>query len=133
MSTAGTITFLEQLTSGKLATDKLKIYDFIKHNPNSDIDSLTFNLKLSKIVVGARLSELRKVGVIYITKTRIDSGKNLSKYMVQENDALIEYNVKDVRKEGFVKWLKKGTEYTEFLDPLTNEVIDYLLEIHNRH
>ena len=131
MSKASTLTFLEQLKNNKLGSDRILIYKLIRIKPSVDINKLKMLSGLTKIVVGARLSELRAMGVIYISKCRTDSDVHLSEYMVQENKDLIALNAREVRKEHFMKWLKKGTEFKEFLDPMTNEVIQHFMEEQN--
>jgi hypothetical protein len=134
VSTASVATFIEQINSGKLSTDKATVYKFIKEHPRSTINKVRNFTNLTKIVVGARLSELRALGVVTVLDTVTLSDGTFSRYVVEEDKLKIALNAKAVRKERFIKWLKKGNEFKDLLDPTTNEVIDYILEkeYHNK-
>ena len=128
MSTASVLTFIEQLNSGKMNTDRAKVYNAIKRTPGCNLQRICSELELSKIVVGARLSELRKLGVVYISKVRTESKTHFSEYMVEERLEFITSRARNVKSEHFLKWLKKGQDYAEFLDSTTNDVIEYMIE-----
>jgi transcription initiation factor IIE alpha subunit len=126
MSKAGTLTYIEQIESGKITGNRVRVYFMVKDYPHIDLNRICLHTGISKINVGARLSELRKMGVITIKSIRTDNEGNYSQYVVEEDPDRIEKNRIEVKQEHFQKWLKKSVEFNEFLDLLTIEVLEYL-------
>lgn len=96
MKTASYQNFLQQIQSGKITTDKQRVYQEIKKNPNITLRELCKTLKMKHQTVSARLSDLLDLGVVEIcgTKETIKNGHISidSKLKAQEIEILIEKN-----------------------------------------
>lgn len=94
MSKASIKTFKSINDTGKRATDKQKIYDFIKRNENATKDYIIKELRIPHQTVTARVSDLEDAGVVFVTGSHYNDGTSLSKYRVERNEDKIKENAK---------------------------------------
>tara|TARA_R100000951_G_scaffold37874_1_gene32246 strand:+ start:8874 stop:9266 length:393 start_codon:yes stop_codon:yes gene_type:complete len=128
MSKAQKLTYSEQLRNGSIKNNKTLVYGAVKGLifNTADINNIMIVTGLSKTEVGARLSELRKEGVIYISKTRKEGSSNYSEYRVEEDPVKIEQNRISVEKERLAKWAKQGLEFSGYLTPIALDTLKHL-------
>lgn len=120
MKTASYQNFLQQIQSGKITTDKQRVYQSIKNNPNITLRELRKNLKMKHQTVSARLSDLLDLGVVEIcgTKETIKNGHILidSRLKSQEIEMLIEKNQEGRKTERFKRSILNVLSFSNRLD-----------------
>lgn len=88
MSHASIKTFLNGINTGKFDTQKKRIYNFIKRNPEATIADIEFSsIGLKYSAITARLSELSDLGVIKVNGTLETKDGTFSKYVIVEDEA----------------------------------------------
>ncbi len=108
MSKASNQTYIEQLQSGKIETDKGWIYASLTVRASTKYTLMT-DLELPHQTVTARLSELQDLGVVYVLRTiKTTDNKTLSVFAVTTNPERIKLNAGIRKQEKFKKWLKYG-------------------------
>lgn len=130
MKTASYQNFLQQIQSGKITTDKQRVYKAIKDNPNITLRELRKTLKMKHQTVSARLSDLLDLGVVEICgiKETVKNGHILidSKLKAQEIEMLIENNQEERNKERFKRSI---LNVLSFDDRLCQETKNNLLKL----
>ncbi|MCP4051479.1 MAG: hypothetical protein GY739_00195, partial [Mesoflavibacter sp.] len=82
MSKASDQTFIKQLEAGNIETNKGKIYDFIKSEPNTNTGIIKNQFSnIEESTVTGRISDLLDIGVIKITGEIFD----YSRYVIVTN------------------------------------------------
>jgi DNA-binding MarR family transcriptional regulator len=122
--------FLQQINSGKITTDKQRVYQAIKKNPNITLRELRKTLKMKHQTVSARLSDLLDLGVVEIcgTKETVKNGHILidSRLKSQEVEIIIENNQEERNKERFKRSI---LNVLSFDDRLCQETKNNLLKL----
>lgn len=123
MKTASYQNFLQQIQSGKITTDKQRVYQEIKNNTNITLRELRKTLKMKHQTVSARLSDLLDLGVVEIcgTKETVKNGHISidSKLKVQEIEMLIEKNQEERNQERFKRSVLNVLSFDDHLDEET--------------
>jgi DNA-binding HxlR family transcriptional regulator len=112
MSKASTESLINQIESGNIDTDKLRIINILM-NGTQNKATLSNLLGLSHQTLTARLSELHDMGIVDIQKTK----EVYSRYYFVETELEREQVRNKREQERFNKWVKLGekNKYFEFL------------------
>lgn len=123
MKTASYQNFLQLIQSGKITTDKQRVYQEIKNNPNITLRELRKALKMKHQTVSARLSDLLDLGVVEICgiKETVKKGHISidSKLKVQESHHLIQVNKLERLQDRLERAVKTVLSFDGHLDEET--------------
>lgn len=103
MTNASYKTFLHQLATGKIDTDKTRLYNYILKFPKLTLNEIRINLNMKHQTISARLSDLLDMGVVFIsgTKERKNSERlTLDSILeIEENESKIQANFEKRQKQ----------------------------------
>ena len=117
---------LYQIETGKIETDKAKILNYIKNNPNSSRIDITAGLNMHEYTVGARISDLEDLGLVVVfannAKKQRGSRQSTYNFVHEEVDRIVLSEARHRAK--YIKWVNKGMQ--EFCKYMPNDLIEEL-------
>lgn len=130
MKSAKIQTFLEQIRSGQLKTDKHRVFSHVRNNPGQIEQVIAKQLGMPLQTVSARCAGLKDLGVI-VSLSQISKGKSTHESLYVEEDILkIAYNQRERKQEKWVRWLKKADDFSEFIsENLRSEITTTRYEV----
>jgi len=126
MSKASIETYIKQLQTGAVQNNEEKIYRAI--NENAGITINTLRQTMAHQTVTATVSSLQDLGVVYVNGIERTEESSFSKLYIESDPEKIRKNRKDRKSEKFRRWLKRGEEYHEFLDPFVSTSLSIKLD-----
>jgi hypothetical protein len=113
--------FKNQLNSGKMQTNKIKIYNLIKEQP-STISRLRDITNMPHQTLTGALSGLEELGWVYILDDVEVNNRSYSLYAAETNLEKAKENALIVEKHKFLQWMYRGEkngwfqQYNEHLE-----------------
>jgi len=103
MTNASYKTFMHQLATGKIETDKTRLYNYILKFPKLTLNEIRINLNMKHQTVSARLSDLLDIGVVCVTGTKERKNEtrlNMDSILeIEENESNIQANFENRQKQ----------------------------------
>jgi len=110
-------TFLKQINSGKLTKDREKVFHYIRNNPGVIEREVSTALNIPLQTVSARCSGLKDLGLLYSLSQK-KTNNSTHEVLYAEVDLLkIAQNQRKRKKIKFKNWLKKSSDFKDFLSP----------------
>jgi len=116
MSIASKQTLLDQIDSGKIETDKLKVLNSVIKHGKGTYKEIASRIKINENIAQKRASDLFNDGYLYEDSTLTTSKGHYTVYEFEPNEELRKKRAENIRYEKYVKWSKKGIDFQDLID-----------------